>query len=200
MICLFCQRLFFSQRTHYAIFEEKALANYAFFRKLGAIGVDDSSPASVLDFLRIGRRITADRKSALWVTPQGAFTDVRSRPTTLKPGILRLIEKNSAFDFLPMAIEYPFWEEKFPEALVAFGSPIPCETIDRNDATSRQLVEPLTSLQNELADAAIARDANRFEVLAEGRYGVGGVYDIWRRFVGWLQGRTVAIRHGEAPR
>lgn len=197
VICLFFQRRFFAERTHYAVFEEAALSNYAFFRRMGAIGVDKSAPGSVRNFLRLGRKITASNTAALWVTPQGAFTDPRRRLVQLEKGIAQLAAGAEPFDYLPMAIEYPFWEEKHPEALVAFGEPIGSDSI--GSGASCELSASLASLQNELAEAAIGRNAEQFEVLESGRYGVGGVYDWWRQLKGWLQGRPASIRHGEAP-
>ena len=53
----------------------------------------------------------------------GRFCDVRERPVPIMPGLTRLPELAPEAVFLPLALEYPFWSEKRPEALACFGEP-----------------------------------------------------------------------------
>ena len=57
---------------------------------------------------------------ALMMTPQGEFTDVRSRPVQFKPGLARLAADCGAI-VQPLATEFVFWEESRPEILLHFG-------------------------------------------------------------------------------
>jgi hypothetical protein len=60
----------------------------------------------------------------LWLTAQGEFRDVRERPAGLKNGLGALLARVKKGTVLPLALEYPFWSEKKPEAHLAFGTPI----------------------------------------------------------------------------
>ncbi len=50
---------------------------------------------------------------ALMITPQGEFTDVRSRPVEFKPGLARLAADCGAI-VQPFASEFVFWNEPRP--------------------------------------------------------------------------------------
>ena len=106
------------------------------------------------------------------------------------------------FLLLPLALEYPFWEERFPEALARFGEPIRAEEHRgrKIDEWSSLLASHLEAVQDALAEQSIRRDTNEFEILIRGSAGVGGVYDIWRRLKAGLQGREYRPEHGEDNR
>ena len=98
-------------------------------------------------------------------------------------------------------MEYPFWNERLPEALVAFGTPQRVELYqDLNAAQwNKHLAAALEETQNELRTAAISRDANAFIELAAGTVGIGGVYDITRRIRSILAGQRFNPAHEEDP-
>jgi hypothetical protein len=64
------------------------------------------------------------------------------------------------------------------------------------DAWQHRLEAGLSSTMDALAVDAMARDPARFHTLAEGRAGVGGVYDAWRRVRAAATGRRFDVRHG----
>ena len=98
---------------------------------------------------------------------------------------------------LPMAIEYTFWNERCPELLVRFGSPVVwAELSTDRDVRTRELERALTTTQASLAELSIARDPVAFTTLAVGRAGIGGFYDFWRRMIAGLRGRSFQNRHG----
>ena len=98
---------------------------------------------------------------------------------------------------LPLAVEYPFWDESAPEALVRFGEPM----ILGNSVTAEipevqaLLQARLSQAMDDLAEAAMSRDASRFEILLDGSAGVGGVYDGWRRLKAWRRGEKFDPAH-----
>ncbi len=57
----------------------------------------------------------------MWITAQGRFSDVRERPLALRPGVARLAELAPEALFVPLALDYAFWEERGAEACLAFG-------------------------------------------------------------------------------
>ena len=91
-------------------------------RRLGFFGVRRDSYSGAATFLRVGSRLLARDDTLFCLTPEGRFTDPRRRPVRLQPGLANLIARVPRVTVLPMAIEYPFWTERTPEALVAFGT------------------------------------------------------------------------------
>lgn len=194
----------FAERTCYAPIDSEALRNYPFFERIGFFGVDQASRAGAAEFLATARLVLQSPGALLWLTPEGRFTDPRDAKSALRPGIAHLAAHCQGFQcggatFLPLAVEYPFWEEKLPEALCCFGRPI--ETPRHAGCTKQQwnelLTEGLRDAQARLAALSIARDAAAFEVLLSGDTGVGGLYEWVRRVAAPLSGRAYRAQHGD---
>ena len=190
-------RLFPSRRV-YGPIDDEALQRYGFMRRLGFFGVQRDSYAGAATFLRVGRRLLARADTLFCLTPEGHFTDPRRRPLLLQPGLARLIESVPRVTVLPMAIEYPFWDERLPEALIGFGDAhvMGADVADTSDDLHTSLAARLADTMDRLRDAALGRDASRFIELFEGTVGVGGVYDAWRRAKAWLRGERFDPAHG----
>ncbi|MBC7928198.1 MAG: lysophospholipid acyltransferase family protein, partial [Bryobacteraceae bacterium] len=148
----------FPDWAHYAPIDAEALRRYGFFRKLGFFGVEPGTASGAATYLRMGEAVLSQQKQAFWVTAQGHFADPRTRPMQLRPGTGHLLHRVRNVNVLPMAIEYPFWEERFPEALVRFGEPIAVD-----DGASRPpdewtalLAARLEATQDRLAQDAMA--------------------------------------------
>jgi hypothetical protein len=136
----------------------------------------------------------------LWLTAQGQFTDVRQRPARLRGGVGHLLHRLPHGHIVPLAVEYPFWNERTPEALLRFGPPLAVSGRERSPADWTQAVEhALEATQDALAREAVERDPARFDALIEGKAGVGGVYDLWRRLAAALRGRRFRPEHEQAP-
>ena len=103
---------------------------------------------------------------------------------------------------MPLAIEYPFWQERYPEALAHFGQPI--EVSRGRDLTVEawmgRIETGLTQALDDLSAASQTQDAERFDAIVGGNVGVGGVYDLWRRFKSLFGGPSFAGSHSEAVR
>jgi 1-acyl-sn-glycerol-3-phosphate acyltransferase len=149
----------FPDRQHFAPMDAAALEKYRFFAKLGMFGI---KPGNGLRFVRTGRAVLAQPGNALWVTAQGRFADVRDRSVPVLAGVAAL----GCDNVIPVAIEYTFWHERFPEILIRFGKP----------------GETLEATQEALAAEAMQQRAVLFDTLLPGRVGIGGVYDMWRRW------------------
>jgi 1-acyl-sn-glycerol-3-phosphate acyltransferase len=197
MICMLLALRLFPERRHYAPIEAAALEKYRFFTRLGFFGVDGTIHGS-RRFLNVGRRILKEPDATLWVTAEGRFTDPRQRPVELRPGLGRLLAGSTAeSNVLPLALEYPFWDERFPEALARFGPPIPVPAAGMDTADWTLVLGGwLQVTQEALAADALSRDASRFELLGKGRVGVGMTYDLWRRFRARLRGERFRAGHG----
>jgi hypothetical protein len=134
----------------------------------------------------------------LWMNAPGRFVDVRERPIPIAAGLVRLPELAPTAQFIPLALEYTFWNEKAPEMLAAFGPPATAAellTLDRGPR-AEHMGSLLGATADRLAEAAISRDPARFETLLRGQEGMGGVYQSWHRLRAALTGRRYDPRHG----
>ena len=205
MMAILLATQLFPERTHYGPIEAEALERYGFFRKLGFFGVEPGV-AGARRFLRVADEVTSRAGTAMWITPEGAFTDPRQRPVRLRPGLGRLARRAARagrqVTLLPLALEYPFWEEKNPEALLRFGEPVRTTEAGELDAGEwdRLLAERLEEAQEELAAAAVERDPVSFEAMVGGKAGVGGLYDLWGRAKALLRGERFEAEHGAVVR
>lgn len=190
----------FPRHAHYAAIDAVMLKKYWAFTKLGFFGVDQTSLRGAAEFLRTGAAILGEDKRAVWVTAQGEFADVRTRPLNLRGGVGHLAAKLTRGWVLPVAVEYPFWTESKPEALVRIGEALPMVSREtKASAPSKvwtaRIEAALTAALDGLNAEAITRDPARFTELLGGTVGVGGVYDAVRRGVAFASGQKFDPAH-----
>lgn len=188
----------FPGRRIFGPIDADSLRRYGFMRRLGYFGLEPGTYGGASTFLRIGRRLLQRPGTLLCITPQGAFVDARARPLQLQPGLAGLISVVPRVTVLPLAVEYPFWGERTPEALARFGEPqvMGMAVTPLLDDIRSALEDRLTTTMDRLAQDAISRDASRFSTLLAGSsVGVGGVYDLWRRLKAWRQGERYDPAH-----
>jgi 1-acyl-sn-glycerol-3-phosphate acyltransferase len=205
LVGLYLATHFWPQRVHYAAIDAAALGRYQFFERIGFFGIEPGTLRGARRFLSIGSGVLAKSNANLWVTAQGQFADCRARPVALRRGLAHLAAREQRGVILPLALEYAFWQERFPEVLVRFGEPIdlgPDECVPRLDAAQWQarLAVRLEGTQDALAREAISQDAAYFETLTSGRAGVGGVYERWQRLRARWRGETFQREHASAQR
>ncbi len=187
----------FPRRRGYGPIDAEALQRYPFMRRLGLFGVQADSYAGTATFLRVGQQVLGRPNTLFCLTPQGRFTDARARPVVLRPGLAALVARLPRVTVLPLAFEYPFWDERVPEALARFGTPCVLGGAHAVRDIHDTLTLQLTFAMDALAADAQSRDSTRFTTLLQGRAGVGGVYDGWRRLDAWRRGRRFDASHGQ---
>ncbi len=189
----------FPGRPSFGPMEAKALGRYGLLERMGVFGIEAETPRGASRFLEVSQRVLSDTACILWVTAEGAFTDSRQRPIRLRPGIAHLCRRNPGAIILPLAIEYSFWNESRPEALVRFGAPIDCAELSHDVPAWKAVLEAaLTGNMDALAADSITREAVLFRPLIRGGTGIGGIYDLWRRLRAWGAGRRFDPSH-EGP-
>jgi 1-acyl-sn-glycerol-3-phosphate acyltransferase len=198
LLCLFLARHCFPEHTHYGPIAAQALARYRFFSRLGFFGVIPGTRQGAATFLRVSRAILQQPGTVLWMTPEGQFTDPRQRPVRLQTGLGHLARHLDHGILVPLALEYPFWEERFPEVLLGFGAALQTDHHQGRSAAewTTLLAHSLEATQKQLADAACQRHPQAFTLLLRGRAGIGGVYDRWRAMRAWLGGERFHQAHG----
>jgi hypothetical protein len=202
IVAMMLRKQFFSDRTFYAPIDADALANYRIMAKLGFYGLKLDSLQGAADFLAITKRILATSNASVWITPEGEFCDVRDHSKPLMPGLSHLAAKVPGVCFVPLAIEYAFWDESRPQIFTKLGTPV-CSSFSPNLADGCQtksqwndvLTSHLRSTQSELATDVISRDASRFDYLIASRPTRLGWYDYFRSWAAWTQGRDFDPRH-----
>ena len=187
----------FPERRIFGPMDAEALEQYGFFKKIGVFGVDRSA-AGARAFVRTGSAILNEPRASLWITGEGAFTDPRKRPVEIMAGVAHLAKRMTRGRIVPLAVEYPFWNERSPLALSRIGEPIVIgeQAVDDWQAT---LESRLTETMDALAADVATRDASRFRPVLEGRRSVGFFYDAWRRLRAALGGRRFRAGHEERP-
>jgi 1-acyl-sn-glycerol-3-phosphate acyltransferase len=198
LMALYLSQRFFKDRVQYAPIAEVGLAKYRFFERLGFFGIDPGTRSGAFRFLQIGEAVLSQPDAALWVTPQGHFIDVRQRPVAIQSGVGHLVHRLGRLAMLPVALEYAFWNERYPEAFACVGQPLFIENgaaLPASEWTACFSLALETTL-NALADKVQRRDPSVFEPLLEGGAGVGGVYDLWRGAKARVRGKKFEAGHG----
>jgi 1-acyl-sn-glycerol-3-phosphate acyltransferase len=180
MLCILLARVLLPHRQHYAPMDAAALTRYRILRKVGLFGIDVQSTRGVVKFLRVSEAVLAGG-GVLWMTPQGRFADTRERPLAFKQGLSHLIAGVPAITVLPLAVEYTFWNERLPEALLRIGAPVVIGERDTQQRITELLESALASEMLKLQEASCARDAALFNVLLQGGRGIGGFYALAER-------------------
>ncbi len=196
MLIVLLGDLLLPERKHYAPIDARALQQYPILRKLGIFPVETASTRGAAQFLRTAEAILRDG-GVLWLTPQGRFADVRERPLAFKPGLAALALRVPEALLVPLAVEYTFWDERLPEALLRCSEPVHVTPESSTDSATRQLEAALEHGMSALRTAAMARDPKAFETLFSGARGTGGVYGLIRRVRAWFSGRRVRLDHTE---
>lgn len=200
LIGLVAWRRLLAGRVPYAPIDAVAVEKYAFFKKLGFFGVEKDSTRGARNFLRISRELLRRPETLMLVTPQGRFSDVREPELRFEAGLGHLFRHVPGAVFLPLAIEYTFWEEKLPEALLGVGEPLIADgsaAALSADEAHRELERRLELAAQRLAAASIHRETKAFQTLIGGRTGTSPVYDAWRWLKARLRGQTFNPAHGD---
>jgi 1-acyl-sn-glycerol-3-phosphate acyltransferase len=200
--CIVLSRHLLPSACHYGSMDSAALKHYAIFRKLGLFPVESGTPRGAAQFLRAAREILSTPNAVLWVTPEGRFTDMRTRPAVFRPGLAALVARFGACTLVPMAFEYTFWDERLPEILISCGEPIHIPDGQGQTAAewSGQLAAALVASQDELAALSKLRDPALFTTVLSGKVGISGVYEAWKRLLALLSGRVYQGSHGSINR
>jgi len=200
LVGLVMKDIFFPERQLFAPIDAAMLARYGMFAKLGFFGVEQGTRRGAVQFLRTSQAILQSPEHLLAVTPQSCFADVRERPVKFQSGLGHLAARVERAEFVPMAMEFVFWEERLPEILVRFGEPVevrrehaPQFTPDSWTAVFEQKLE---AVQDALSLEAQRRDPSGFKTLLRGGAGQGGLYDLGRAIKAKLRGELFKKEHG----
>ena len=188
----------FPDRLNYGPIDSRALGKYRFMERIGFLGIEPDSRRGAARFLRFAKAASRRPDVIFWITAQGEFADPRGRPPGIRPGVAHAAAAGERGWIVPVAVEYPFWNERLPEATVAFGRAIAIADHAGLDPREwqRLLEVELAATQDRLAAAVIRREPAAFRVVAAGDVGVWWLYDGVRRIAAWWRGDTFDASHG----
>jgi 1-acyl-sn-glycerol-3-phosphate acyltransferase len=195
------RKKYFPNRIFYAPIDSEALENYRIMAKLGFYGLQLKTTAGASEFLATTKLILKSKNATVWITPEGRFTDVRDHSQTLMPGLAHLASRVPGVVFIPMALEYAFWDESRPQLFARLGAAIsqpepPAQSSGYDKSEwSELLTSRLRQTQLELAQSVIARDGSRFDYLIASRPTRLGWYDYFRSWSARLKGKQFDPRH-----
>lgn len=198
LIALLLAKHCFATRRLYAPIDAVAVKKYPFMQRLGFFPVAQNRMHGAKEFLKTARAILQHTETSIWLTPEGQFADPRQRDLPFQPGLAHLVSKLEEGFVVPLAVEYPFWEERLPEVLARFGTPISIEAYrgQGKDAWRQLLESQLRETQQELEALSLARDSAAFEILFSGTTGVNWLYDLMRRCTAVFTGKKLEQSHG----
>jgi 1-acyl-sn-glycerol-3-phosphate acyltransferase len=188
----------FPGRLAFGPMDRQALGRYRLFERMGVFGIDPGTTQGARAFLHVAEAGLANPSGLLCLTAEGEFTDPRVRPVRLRPGLAHLARRLPHAVFLPLAMEYCFWNESRAEALLRFGAPVEMGDTGVQDRLA-VLERALAHSMDALAEEAKTRNPAFFQPLLRGTAGVGGIYDVYRRSRAWAVGRRFDARHEPGP-
>ena len=137
LVGLILKAVFFPDYTLFAPVDAVALRRYKILSKVGFFGVERQSRRGVIDLLQNRRRdSSAVRNICLAVTPHGRFTDARERPVQFQRGLGLLATRVKRALFVPVAIEYAFWDQRRRKFFCRFGEPTEISAEDSRGLTA----------------------------------------------------------------
>lgn len=106
----------------FVMMEEKHLAKFKFFRKLGAFSVVRENIREAKKSIEYAAAILrSGNKKTLLIFPQGEILPNDHRPIKFFNGLSLIIEKLRECNIVPCSIRYEFLNEYKPEIFVKFG-------------------------------------------------------------------------------
>lgn len=109
-----------SHREHYFMMDEKQLAKFTFFRRLGAFSIDKSTLRGVTESLRYAQSLLM-QGHGVWLFPQGEIKHLEARPLTFQSGVGFLLERCPSTAVKPVTAYYAMSKEQKPVVTLQFG-------------------------------------------------------------------------------
>jgi 1-acyl-sn-glycerol-3-phosphate acyltransferase len=187
----------FGDRGFYAPIDAEAIKKYEIFRRLGFYPLQLNSRRGAVDFLERSKAILNAKSTAIWLTPEGRFTDARDHAQPLMPGLAHLVHRIDRVLAIPLALEYVYLNERKPCLLMRLAKPVDSQQFhDADKATvATKLEDAFRENQRQLAELVVARSLKPFSILKQSPRRPGNMYDISRTLKSWLFGRKADLKH-----
>jgi chlorobactene lauroyltransferase len=164
----------------YAMMEEKQMALYKFFRRIGAFSVVRESPREAVQSIRYAASLFRTPDTALWIYPQGVLLPNDTRPLRFFHGISRVAQRVGRVHLIPVAHRYEFLLEQRPESFTVFGEPMTVERVDDPKGFTSLLESRLTELLDRLRCTMLEKRLTGFTTVLRGTSSMNTLYDTVR--------------------
>ena len=170
----------------YVMMEEKQLARYRFFTRVGAFSIHRQEPRSAMRTLDYAAQLmSAQPGRVLLLFPQGEILANDTRPLRFFNGtshlVKRIVEQTGACTLCPVALRYEFIGEQKPEAFISVGLPHKVTVADLQPKTLTPILENnLTDLLNHLRDDVVSYTFSAFQTHMQGSWSINRLWDAFR--------------------
>ena len=108
LACIAISRYFLPAASHYGAMDAVALEALWISSPAGALSGRRGNPAGRSSIPACRAPDPSTPNSVLWVTPEGRFTDTRTRPAIFRSGLAALVARLGACTLVPLAWNTPF--------------------------------------------------------------------------------------------
>jgi chlorobactene lauroyltransferase len=152
--------------------EERHLARYRFFSRIGAFGIDRENAREGLKSLSHALALLQAERAIVWIFPQGVLRPNDVRPLDFYSGAsrlaLRALETRGAVRLLPVAMRYEFLQEDRPEALISIGASTILDTPTKVRDLTWRMEQEVTTLLDALCRQVANEELEGYLPLLEG--------------------------------
>ena len=185
LLALLLWRRYLSRRDILMPMDVAQLRRFGFFRRLGVFGIDPDDPRSLAGMRRhVAARFDRGDPVMLGLTPQGRFSDPRE-PIRLRPGAAAIAASLPVPpNVLAVSVEYAFWQDARPEVLISATTVEPPTESASTAAWQRAMTDAMGRSRSRLADAAIDRRPEAFDLVLDAGARINPIMDAWLRWRG----------------
>jgi chlorobactene lauroyltransferase len=130
----------------YLMMDLKQMRKYRFFKWLGAFSVNRESARESYESVKYASELVKDRKTMLWIFPQGEMLPNDIRPLRFQNGLSKLLEITGKVNLFPVAFNYEFIMEQRPEVFINVSESITVDEKSPKQEKTEYLNKVLTAL------------------------------------------------------
>ncbi|WP_028563201.1 lysophospholipid acyltransferase family protein [Paenibacillus pinihumi] len=181
-----------SQGDHYVMMDERQLARYSFFRKLGAFSIDKSSTRGIVRSLDYAAELLSAGKR-VWMFPQGDIRHLESRPLEFKSGAAYLLRSSPAAAVMTMTAYYSLCHHQKAEVTLQAAAPLmmPWNEMERRSISAvlrKRLNEQLEAHKQSVVQSA-PLPSPEYAALLRGGRSTSDHFDSMKRVLGSMRHR-----------
>lgn len=161
MLLIYLNHYHWPKAKPFVMMDEHNLKRYAFFRYLGAFGVDLSTPSSRVGAVKYTLSQAKTEGNRIVVFPQGKQRPMDARPIECMDGA-GFVAVRKGLKVTPIALRYEYCEDQWPDAFVSHGEA-------RVIHDESEIAVMLTEEADKLRDDVYARRLSSFKRAIRGR-------------------------------
>ena len=137
------------------------LNRFPVIRRGGGYSVNKKSALTAMESLKYSVRVLKDKKSHLYLFPQGVISPPNHRPIEFQTGLSYIaqngVKEYGKINLVPVAVNYFFMRDNRPEVWVEFGENI---SLTESDIDRKEYSQYLAGVLEKLCDKQIKEISN----------------------------------------